>query len=196
MPFILCWAALPLVALSQRGMGPEFARQMLLRCVQVLFPLGMLLWEMVCLYPWADGDERESLRAIHRRRRVCAPDVLWLALAGAVLMVPPAFWYFRVYGTSWEEVFRLGTETCLYLSVMYLLTMLTRSVVLGVLPVILWLFLGFFGAGTAWGEAYFRFQAELPITEETMYQWGRPMMAAAAICLISGSACERLDRRA
>ena len=165
-----------LAAATHRVFGLERCIETISYASHTLIPLCSVLLGLVYLQMWIDNDCQETMRACSRGRFTSGIGILILTAILVLMLLPLILVAMKTLDYSFGEFIKLSAEIFFCLTMLYALSLLFRSMAVGIIVVIAYLmfcilfsgnadFVGFcivrVGAVASLGDA---FELYLPVT--------------------------------
>jgi len=185
--FLLVWILIPGEVKAARF--GDMAQEILL--------FAFLLWPILILRRWISGDEIEALRSIEKGRHACAAELIGLLAVEAVWLL--LIWLMgRLAQIPLEgECFRLLALSALMTAVLYLLSVLLRSVAFSTVAVAAYCLLSIILSSNSNNKKWDSFFLVNPgrgwrgESTEAILKGYMPVLAIALLCILCTSLIER-----
>lgn len=140
LPIVLLYLLLPALAMtSDQSLGTEQCCELLSFAVNALLPICAVLWGMAYLQMWIDNEAMETIHACDRGRRTCAGAMVFLGALLWLLALPGSVVAYRTLEYPLAQWGKLGAEIFFSLTILYLVSILSRSVGAGVIIIVSYL---------------------------------------------------------
>lgn len=121
--------------LTYRTFGIKRCLESMSYASHTLIPICSVLWGLVFLQIWVDNDWQEALRACSRGRYICGINVVLSTVVIIIILLPAFFVAAEMVGYSTADFIKLSIEVQFCMTILYVISLLTRSVTVGVIVV-------------------------------------------------------------
>lgn len=140
-PLIILYLILPIIVYQEYlHSGINQSLYTLIWAAQALIPVSCLLLPMAHFIIWFHPNSKETLVAYSPNHSSCLGEMLIICLLIAILLFPAILQFKQLHGILRFEYFRIYAQCLFSLSLFYLCTVYCLNAILGVFPVVVYLF--------------------------------------------------------
>ena len=140
-PLFLTLFVQPAAILLNQSMTTEEIMRVYIYASQTLLPLGMLLWGMAYLQVWIDSDGEEMLRSVKQGQHSVYPNLFLLVILYSLANIPSHLLALAYQVSNHWQYLRVFAVYIFFVGVLYLLSLLLRSVTIAACVLFIYLFL-------------------------------------------------------
>lgn len=150
LPILLGYLIIPAISsAAYRSLGLSRCLETISYATHTLIPICAVLWGMAYLQMWIDNDGQETIRACSRGKQTCAFAMVFLMLYLTVILLPIYLVAHFLVDYSTSEYIKVFAEMIFSVSMLYFISLVSRTVSVGIITVIAYLLFCVFFSGNA-----------------------------------------------